>query len=301
MPPFSEVEFALDQSVEPRAFENLCVDLLIREGYRRIVPGGGKRDHGRDAECRFWEGDKGIAISLAFQFSLEKTWERKLRRDIPTIAKHCPTAKGVVFVTSQYVSVEKQDKMRVELEKTLGWYLCIYDRGWLRARLEELHQDLARKYLDVSPPETVCHAETLIDLNGLDDDSAKEIFRTRPPQHIKATLVSKTQKQPNDSNAWKCLAALEYHLRDYKAALKAATRALAIAPDDINIKMLRAAVLAEQGLRTHSKILLIQAKDVFLWVVDKLNRGYKGHVSTLDITSFLHSLFQQKDAINWGA
>ena len=113
----NKVLWTLDEETDPRTFERLCVDLLCHEGFRNIIPGGGIRDHGRDAEVRVWTGHQEIAIPLAFQFSMEEGWEGKLRRDAATIAKHCPTAKGIVFVTSRTASGEKQDKLRDEFKK----------------------------------------------------------------------------------------------------------------------------------------------------------------------------------------
>jgi hypothetical protein len=117
---------------------------------------------------------------LAFQFSIEDGWEAKLRRDAATIAAHCPTAKGVIFVTSRTASVEKQDKLRDEFRNRYNWTLSIYDREWLCHLLEEVHQDLAKRHLELDLPETVCHAETLIDIHGLDEESAKDVFQGIP-------------------------------------------------------------------------------------------------------------------------
>lgn len=74
----SPVLFALHHSIEPQGFENLCVDLLVREGHSRIIPGGKSRDHGRDAEVRYWVSSKAGTPQTAYQFSMEAKWEAKL-------------------------------------------------------------------------------------------------------------------------------------------------------------------------------------------------------------------------------
>lgn len=271
---YSKVLYALDCSTEPRTFERLCVDLLRREGYHEIIPGGGVRDHGRDAEIRSWEGHNEAKIRVAFQFSMEKAWEKKIRRDTPTIMQHCKTAKILVFVTSQGVSGEKKDKLHAEFKQLYGLELCFFDREWLRHRLEEVHQDLAKKYLEIDNlPETVCHAEVLIDLHGLDNESEKEIFKNTTPENIKATIAARILKHPDDWMAWKRLALVEYHLHNYTAAMQAVSSALRIAPHDINLKLLNAAILAENGIRTRSHALLLQAQEVYDWMVQKRGKA----------------------------
>jgi len=46
----NQVLWTLDNEIQPRDFERLCVDLLGREGYRHIEPNGGTKDNGKDAE-----------------------------------------------------------------------------------------------------------------------------------------------------------------------------------------------------------------------------------------------------------
>lgn len=269
---FNKVLYAIDTGLDPRTFERLCVDLLCREGYRDIIPGGGIRDHGRDAEVRIWTGYHELSIPLVFQFSKEEDWEKKLRRDAKTIVVQCPSVKGIVFVTSRSASGEKQDKLRNELKGKFGCSLCVHDREWLRHLLEELHQDIAKKYLDLDLPDTVCHAETLIDLHGMQDDSAEQIFRGTTPDKVRAIIMARTEKQPADAKAWKSLAFVEFYRHDYDAALRAVVSALRIKPRDVNLELLRASIIAENGIRTKSRALLVQAKKVFEWAAGKLNR-----------------------------
>src|SRR5205814_8517783 len=96
MAEFNQVLWALDNEIQPRSFERLCVDLLGREGYYHIVPIGGCKDHGRDAEFRCWRGTSERGSVVAFQFSLQDKWERKLHQDVKKIAKHCPDAVEMV-------------------------------------------------------------------------------------------------------------------------------------------------------------------------------------------------------------
>ncbi|MDQ8195678.1 tetratricopeptide repeat protein [Coraliomargarita sp. SDUM461004] len=272
MPPLSLVEYALERSIEPLAFEDLCVDLLIRNGYREIVPAGGRRDHGRDAECRVWVKDR-VEIHTAFQFSLEKKWENKLLRDIPTIIHHSSAVRSVVFVTSQSVTNEKQDKLREQLRIGKGIELVIYDRGWLLIQLECYYPDLVEKYFNFSPDKTVSSVESQVELRGLSAGNAGELFRNHSPESVRASFIARTQKQPDDFGAWKGLAHIENHLRNYAAALSACVRAERLMPDDINVKLLKATIWAEKGILEQSKPLLIKALEVYEWGANRLGRS----------------------------
>src|ERR1700733_1542939 len=107
---FNKVLYAIDTGISPQEFERLCLDMLSREGYRHIVPGGRTNDLGRDAETRFWSGNSSDFSTIVFQFSLEQKWEKKLRADATKIASHCSGTSALVFVTSRGVTVAKREK-----------------------------------------------------------------------------------------------------------------------------------------------------------------------------------------------
>jgi len=68
MAEFNQILWALDNEIQPGSFERLCVDLLAREGYHHIIPIGGTKDHGRDAELRLWKGSSDTQSVVVFQF-----------------------------------------------------------------------------------------------------------------------------------------------------------------------------------------------------------------------------------------
>lgn len=140
MAEYNQLLWSLDNEIQPRDFERLCIDLLGREGYRHIEPGGGIKDHGRDAEIKYWSGASDQRSVVAFQFSLDKKWEKKLSGDAKKIAENCSNVVEMVFVTSQKVTGAKKDKFKAEFKSKRGWELTIYDREWLRHRLTEFHQ-----------------------------------------------------------------------------------------------------------------------------------------------------------------
>jgi len=275
----NQILWSLDNEIQPRDFERLCVDLLGREGYHHIEPGGGIKDKGRDAEIRFWNGASDQRSVVAFQFSLEKEWERKrkLFNDAKKIADSCPKVVEMIFVTSQKVTGAKKDKLREEFKSKFGWELTIYDREWLRHRLSEFHQDLAKKYLGLDMPPTVCHAITQLELSGFDEDSIKDIFKSISPELARASLLESTRREPFMVTNWHKLAQTDYVFRNYDGALEAINKALELGSQDkvlmLNMGLFKGAILAEKGIRDHARPLLIQAKEIFSDAVKRIKRA----------------------------
>lgn len=272
----SQVLFALHNTVEPQGFENLCVDLLIREGHSRIIPGGKTRDHGRDAEVRYWIEPERGKPRIAFQFSKESDWEKKLRRDVTKIVGHCDSITQIVFVSSRSITVEKQDKLRKELSDDFHISLQILDEGWFRVRLEEEHTDLAAKHLGVALPPTPGFYATQIRIHGLTDENYKEILGHRSPEEMRAVFTARTKADPDHPGGWKGLADVCYFLGDYDSALVAVSRALKLSRDESerwNLTALKASIIAEQGIASGSRQLLNQAKGLFEPFIERLGRS----------------------------
>ena len=268
----SKVLWALDNEISPRDFERLCVDLLGREGYSRIAPIGGTKDHGRDAEAVYWSGRSAARAVTAFQFSLQEDWERKLRTDAAKIAVHSPDTTALVFVSSRAVTGEKQDKLAKEFRATFGWSLAIHGREWLRMRLEEVFPDLARKYLHLDLPDTVSSVARKIDIFALGGLSEKELFSDMSPDLVRATIVDATRREPAVADHWMRLARIDFIMENFRGALPSITRGLELKPDDINLRQLKGVILAEIGLAEESRPLLVQAKEIFVLLAEKLGR-----------------------------
>lgn len=272
----SLVLFALHNSIESRGFENLCVDLLVREGHSRIVPGGKSRDQGRDAEVRYWVDSRRGSPRIAFQFSMEKRWESKLRRDIAKILGKCDTIERIVFVSSRSISVEKQDKLRQESSDSSGIGLEILDENWFRVRLEEEHVDLAKKHLGVTVEATPSFYAAQVKLYGLTEENEKEMLRHTSPETLLATLTAQAKADTENASAWKGLAHVRYYLHYYDDALVAVERALNLSEDELerfNLTALKASVIAEQGIKSGSRLLLRKAKTLFEPFIDRLGRS----------------------------
>ena len=277
MSAFEKVLWALDNEIQPAEFERLCVDLLCREGYRRIEPGGGTKDLGKDAELSFWSGLSDLRLAIAFQFSLEKNWEKKLVKDEAKIANNFKNVQELVFVTPQRITGTKKDKLKSEARKTYNWELTIYDREWLRNRLCEYHQDLAKKYLGLDLPTTVGLGVTQLELCEFDEKASEGIFLQTSPEMLRATIVEQTRKEPRNISHWYNLARFDFLRRNYDSALEAINQALGIPTEDqvlsLNLNLRKGVILAEKGVATHSRPLLIQAKEIFTFATTKIKRA----------------------------
>lgn len=282
----SQVLWALDQHISPRDFERLCVDLLSREGFWSIVPIGGTRDLGRDAEARYWQGKSQPAAEVVFQFSLEKNWERKLRSDIEKIARFETKPQAIVFVTSQVITGEKQEKLRAEFRVSQGWDLTIRSREWLRLKLEEFHPDLAKKYLGVDLPATVSSVASQLDRFVLEGPSAKELFREMSADQVRATVIESTRREPVVSDHWQRLAKIEIYLENFQAGLEAINHAVALQPKNFNIQQVHAVILAELGIQRRSKPYLLQAHEFFARAAVKPGR-YNDHFNLANVLAEL--------------
>jgi tetratricopeptide (TPR) repeat protein len=271
-----DVLWVLDNETDGKTFERLCVDLLSRDGYTRIVPVGDTRDHGRDAEMGSYRGVSGTGALAFFQFSREEGWEAKLDEEAEKIVKYGHSISELVFVTPRKVTGEKRDKLKREFQKRYGWKLTIYEREWLRHRLEERSPDLAKKHLGVPIPQTPHHIEMILTSADLDDDSSEELFRHVTPTELKAVLLNKIKDNSSDSEAWRTLAKVEYHLRDYDAALRAVNEALRLTTSQharLNLRLFKGGILAEHGIATNSRPLLVQAKEIFVEAAQRIGRG----------------------------
>lgn len=138
----------LAQFTDARSFEQLCSSLLVKE-YPKIIPLGGPKDGGRDAVepstiHNLFQTEDGGTI---FQFSLEKTWKSKLRRELKKVFENGYHPSNYVFVSNQSIGTHR-DEVRQHASRTYGVNLETYDIEWLRARLENPdYIGIRRQYL----------------------------------------------------------------------------------------------------------------------------------------------------------
>ncbi len=262
----NSVLWTLDNELDGKTFERLCVDLLYRNGYRDIVPIE-PQDGGRDAEefSRRGRGREGEVTF--FQFSLEKDWKRKIRRDAGRLSNRGAKLSTLVFVTNRKTRGIDVDALTSELLRTYGWKLIVYSREWLRLQLEEAHPDLAKKYLGIESP-TGSGRDTLLGAIGLarpDDERLSKAWAAVEAgayDHAVSELRDFLAQQPESVVAWQALAWSQYSAYHYDEALASINRALKLGHDPQALSM-RACILAEKGIREGSKALVVEARRLF--------------------------------------
>ncbi len=112
----NQVLWTIDNELAGGSFERICVDLLYRNGFRDIVPIE-PQDGGRDAE-EFPRPGRGRAGEAAFfQFSLEKDWKAKLRRDVHRLDERNYDFSSLVFVTNQRARGVDVDSLATDFAK----------------------------------------------------------------------------------------------------------------------------------------------------------------------------------------
>jgi hypothetical protein len=128
------VLWIVDNELDGRSFERLCIDLLHRNGDKDIVPIE-PQDGGRDAEDLPRQGRGREGCAAFFQFSLDQDWKRKLRRDARKLASRRSEFSTLVFVTSRAARGVDVDSFRTQFRQEYGWSLTVYSREWLRLQL----------------------------------------------------------------------------------------------------------------------------------------------------------------------
>jgi len=133
---FNLTRAKLAEFTDTRAFEDMCSSLLVSD-YPHIIPLGGTKDRGRDAiEPTFISGLFQSDDGAILQFSTEKSWESKLKRELKKVFQKGHNPIQYVFVTSQKVSSTDFDRLRQFANEKYSLPLLIYDVEWLRVRLE---------------------------------------------------------------------------------------------------------------------------------------------------------------------
>ena len=100
---FNLTRAKLAEFTDTSAFEDMCGSLLVND-YPHIIPLGGTKDRGRDAiEPSFSDGLFQSDNGTILQFSTEKTWESKLKRELKKVFQQGYNPTQYVFVTNQEV------------------------------------------------------------------------------------------------------------------------------------------------------------------------------------------------------
>lgn len=262
---FNQILWTLDNEIDGTKFEQLCTDLLGREGYIDIIPIGGNYDGGRDAEIRRFLGIKSTGGTVFFQYSLENKWEAKLKRELTKVKTNGHSIEFFVFVTTQKVTGRKRDSLRAEVRTQYGWNLIIYDREWFRHRLGDRYPDLAVKYCGVNEITVLNSSRSEVSISVPLADTHQRAWELYIQQEYEASTVElkRLVKVTNDDEKlWCLLAVCQYNLLRYDEALVSINRAIAIKGEP-QFESLKACILTEDGIKRGSKTNLLLAKDIF--------------------------------------
>lgn len=292
----NQVLWTIDNELDGRTFERLCVDLLYRNGFRDIVPIE-PQDGGRDAEEFPRQGRGRNGEASFFGFSLEGDWKGKCRRVAHRLHDRGYEFSTLVSVTSQRARGIDVDSLAKEIRVKYKWDLIIFSREWLRLQLEEAHPDLARKYLGVDVPEWSSHLSGLFRFKKSSDDRLSEAWAALEVgafDRAGAEFIDFLDEQPEDALAWQALAWCQYCTYRYDQALGTIKRSMDLGEDHQSVS-LRACILAEKGIAESRSELVIEAR----WLFEQLlNDGEDNNWQIFyNLGNILSALGEQEEAI----
>jgi tetratricopeptide (TPR) repeat protein len=267
----SRVLWALDNEIGDDSFERLCTALMYRAGFRRIHPVGGTHDEGRDAEEILREGHDEEGRRTFFQYSLEKKWEPKLRKELSKVKRLRHEIEVFVFTTTSAVTARKLKSLHSEVRQRFGWILHIFSREFLRHNLEEVHRDLAEQYLRIKDTTAVRRIRTAIQLP---DPEAPELRIAQvlfdSGQYEAAILKIKEAMAVTNRPelCWVMIANAEYALMNYSRALQAAEKALAIDSELYEALFIKGCIMVEDGIASRARSMIVHGRQLFKNLTD---------------------------------
>lgn len=261
--------WAVDNEMDPRAFERLCVDLLYRKGYKDIVPIE-PQDGGRDAQQDPRPGRGQAGEAAFFQFSAEREWKAKIRRDAKKLKEGGFDFSTLVFVTTRSVRGVDRDAVTKEFEQKYGWGLVVYGREWLRLQLEEAHPDLAKKYLGVEAPDWSPRLSARMHFGRSADTRLVDAWRALKADQFERAAVEfgefLSENDETNHEGWEALAWCQYRIYRYDEALASINRALHIQTTP-QAQSIRGCILVEKGIRDADRSSLLEGRRMFKLVL----------------------------------
>ena len=144
--PIDMTLYALDTITDAWQFEKLCSDLLFREGFKNLKPHGGMHDRGIDALIHVHESNSRIIC----QYSTQKTFEAKIKGTLQKLKENGEQCDELHYVTNREVPYSTARDLISFASAQYGTKLEIYDREWMRVRLDNDSSDLRKKYLGLA-------------------------------------------------------------------------------------------------------------------------------------------------------
>lgn len=140
--------YCLVELTDYAAFETLCSDLMILEGYQRLEPLGGFKDKGRDA-IHFSQ----TGVTTIFAYSVREDWRAKLSEDATKIKNHNHTCDELVFLTTATFTAGERDEAISFIASEFGWKLHLYGCDRLRILLDTQHPQVKYNHPQIFPPD----------------------------------------------------------------------------------------------------------------------------------------------------
>ncbi len=291
---YNKVLWTIDNELDGKTFERLCTDLMYREGYKDIIPVGGNYDNGRDAEIRKLKGQNEISEITFFQYSLEKNWFKKIEREIEkTFSKHA-NITNYVFITSCKITGNKRDSLRTEVYKKYKSNLILYDREWLRTRLETASIDLARKYLNISTEDYEIENYAIDILIPPDQINALawKYYKTKNYEPAISAFKDLLLTNPNHPQILLALSWSLYLTFRYDEAIYYINKTIDVIGYTYNTMAVKACIFAEYGIKKNAREYLLIAKEIF----KKLAKDVKRAIDHYNLGNTLSALGEFEDA-----
>lgn len=125
--------YCLERLTDYRQFERLCSDLMAGSGFPDIEPLGGSGDGGRDAlHRRLVTEPKTLTI---FAYTVRRDWRKKLNEDCGRIRDEKHEPDSVVFVCTSTLTAGEKDNAKLDVKRSFGWDLEVFDLERLRVLL----------------------------------------------------------------------------------------------------------------------------------------------------------------------
>jgi TIR domain len=140
--------YLLDELTDYAAFESLCNDLMVLDGYPKLEPLGGFKDKGRDAIHVTATG-----ITTIFAYSVREDWRAKLSEDATKVKKHNHSCDEFVFLTTADFTAGERDEAVKFIANTFGWTLHLYGSERLRTLLDVKHPQVKHIHPQIFPPD----------------------------------------------------------------------------------------------------------------------------------------------------
>ncbi len=140
--------YCLDELTDYAAFEALCNDLMMLDGYPKLEPLGGFKDKGRDAIHVTEAGTTTI-----FAYSVREDWRAKLSEDATKVKKHEHSCDEFVFLTTADFTAGERDEAIRFIADQFGWKLHLYGSERLRTLLDVKHPQVKHLHSQIFPPD----------------------------------------------------------------------------------------------------------------------------------------------------